>query len=85
MGVFVHVVVVRKNQSREDTHPLFLCFPRPTAWMLFGVWPFPIYFVAGDAKKQASRKKEDGENGEAPTDPESDGMPFGSRSRLRTS
>ncbi len=30
----------------EDTHVLFLSFPRPTAWMLFGVWPFPIYFMA---------------------------------------
>jgi hypothetical protein len=25
--------------------PLFLSFPRPTAWMIYGIWGFPLYFL----------------------------------------
>lgn len=29
----------------EETHSLFLSLPRPTAWMIFAVWPFPLFFA----------------------------------------
>ena len=29
----------------EETHSLFLSFVKPTAWTLFGVWTFPVFFM----------------------------------------
>ena len=45
-AIFTGLIFSYYTYMHEDTHVLFLSFPRPTAWMLFGVWPFPIYFVA---------------------------------------
>jgi hypothetical protein len=45
MAIFTALIFSYRAYMTEDTHSLFLSFPRPTAWMLFGVWPFPIYFM----------------------------------------
>ena len=45
-AVFTGLIFSYYAYMREDTHRLFLSLPKPTAWMLFGVWPFPLYFVA---------------------------------------
>jgi hypothetical protein len=34
-----------RGYMNEDVHALFLSFPRPTAWMMYAVWPFPIFFL----------------------------------------
>jgi len=44
-AIFTAVIVSYYAYMNEDTHSLFLSFPKPTAWMLFGVWPIPVYFV----------------------------------------
>lgn len=44
-AIFTGVIVSYYAYMHEDTHSLFLSFPKPTAWMLFGVWPIPVYFI----------------------------------------
>lgn len=31
--------------ARDPGAPLWASFPAPTAWMLFALWPFPLYFA----------------------------------------
>ena len=45
IGIFTALVFSYYRYMHEDTHTLFLSFPRPTAWMLLGVWPFPVFFM----------------------------------------
>ncbi len=73
VGLFVHVRVVRENQSREDGRES----DRAYNDRHFGRAEFPM---PPDAKKQAEREKEDAEQSEDPTDPDRDGMPLGAGS-----
>lgn len=45
--LLVYTLMVRSYHAYmlEDTHVLFLSFPRPTAWMLYGIWVFPAVFI----------------------------------------
>lgn len=44
-AVFTMMVLSYRGYMNEDTHELFLSFPQPTAWMLFGVWLVPMAFI----------------------------------------
>ncbi|MCH7910250.1 MAG: hypothetical protein IIB38_11605 [Candidatus Hydrogenedentes bacterium] len=43
--VFTFLVFSYRAYMLEETHALFLAFPRPTAWMLYGIWIFPVFFI----------------------------------------
>lgn len=43
--VFTFLVWSYRTYMLEETHVLFLSFPRPTAWMMYGIWIFPVYFI----------------------------------------
>lgn len=45
MAIFTALIFSYRTYMNEETHTMFLAFPKPTAWMLFAVWPFPIYFM----------------------------------------
>jgi hypothetical protein len=45
-GIFTALIFSYRGYMNEETHALFLSFPKPTAWMLIGVWWFPLYFMA---------------------------------------
>jgi hypothetical protein len=51
IGTVIHVCILSalylsyRGFLDEDTHELFLSFPKPTAWMIYGIWPFPIFFL----------------------------------------
>lgn len=45
VALFTGLIFSYYAYMREDTHSLFLSLPKPTAWMLLGIWPFPIYFM----------------------------------------
>ncbi len=45
MAIFTGLIFSYYGYMREDTHSLFLSQVKPTAWMLYGVWPFPVYFM----------------------------------------
>ena len=44
-AIFSALILSYYGYMREETHTLFLSFPKPTAWMLYAIWPFPIYFM----------------------------------------
>ena len=43
--VFTFLILSYRTYMNEDSHSLTLSLPRPTAWMLYGLWVFPVYFV----------------------------------------
>lgn len=43
--VFTFFILSYRAYMNEDAHSLFLFQVRPTAWMLYGVWGFPVYFL----------------------------------------
>ncbi len=51
VGAVIHICILSalylsyRGFLAEDTHTLFGSVPKPTAWMIYGVWPFPIYFL----------------------------------------
>ena len=44
-AIFTALVFSYQRYAVEDTHTLFLGFPRPTAWVFYAVWPFPVYLL----------------------------------------
>lgn len=46
IGVFTLLVLSYRSYLNEETHVLFLTQVRPTAWMLYGMWLFPLLFAA---------------------------------------
>ena len=44
-AIFTALVFSYHRYTMEDTHTLFLGFPRPTAWVFYAVWPFPVYLM----------------------------------------
>ncbi len=44
-AIFTALVFSYQRYAATDTHPLFLGFPRPTAWVFYAVWPFPAYLM----------------------------------------
>ncbi len=45
LAVFTALVFSYQRYAGEEAHTLFLGFPRPTAWVFFAVWPFPVYLM----------------------------------------
>lgn len=51
IGTAVYVVITAcmflsyRTYANEDSPALFLAFPKPTAWMMYGMWIFPVYFI----------------------------------------
>ena len=44
-AIFTALVFSYQRYATEETHSLFLGFPRPTAWVFYAVWPFPVFFM----------------------------------------
>ncbi len=44
-AIFTAMVVTYRGYAAEDTHTLFLGLPTPTAWMVYGVWFFPFFYM----------------------------------------
>lgn len=44
-GIFTGLIVAHARYTATSEHGLFLGFPVPTAWMIYGVWVFPAVFV----------------------------------------
>ena len=44
-AIFTALVFSYQRYAAEETHTLFLGFPRPSAWVFFAVWPFPAFFI----------------------------------------
>lgn len=44
--IFTFMMISYRTYATTQSHTLFLGHPLPSAWMLFGLWPFPIYFLA---------------------------------------
>ncbi len=44
-AIFTALVFSYQRYATEDTHTLFLGFPRPTAWVFYAVWPFPVFLM----------------------------------------
>ena len=44
-AIFTALVFSYQRYATSDTHTLFLGFPRPTAWVFYAVWPFPVYLM----------------------------------------
>jgi hypothetical protein len=45
LGVFLALSFSYRSYAIGGAADLVLGFPRPTAWMLFGLWPAPLWFV----------------------------------------
>ena len=45
LATFTAMVVAYRQYALTGEADLFLGFPAPTAWMLFGVWPVPLWFL----------------------------------------
>jgi len=45
IGIFTAMFLSYRTFSTQETYELFLGFPKPTAWMIYAVWPFPISFL----------------------------------------
>lgn len=45
IGLFTALIFSYRGYMNEESHELFLSLPKPTAWMLYAIWPFPIYFM----------------------------------------
>ncbi len=44
-AIFTAVVFSYQRYATGETRELFLGFPRPTAWVFYAVWPFPVYLM----------------------------------------
>lgn len=44
-GIATGLVVAHARYTATTDHALFLGFPIPTAWMMYGIWMFPGVFV----------------------------------------
>lgn len=44
-AIFTALVFSYQRYAAGETHTLFLGFPRPTAWVFYAVWPFPVYLM----------------------------------------
>lgn len=44
-GLFTMVFTAYRGYMIEDTHELVLSLPKPTAWMIYGVWFIPLFFM----------------------------------------
>ena len=45
IAIFTALIFSYHGYMNEETHELFWSFPKPTAWMIFAVWPFPLFFM----------------------------------------
>lgn len=45
LGVFLALSFSYRSYATTGAPELILGFPPPTAWMLFGLWPAPLWFV----------------------------------------
>lgn len=45
LATFLALVRAYDLFAFEGVHSSFLWFPSPSAWMLYGLWPMPLYFV----------------------------------------
>ena len=43
--VFTMLMLSYRGYMNEETHPIFLSLPHPTAWMLYGIWIYPVVFI----------------------------------------
>jgi hypothetical protein len=43
--IFTAMIVSYHGYMSDGTRSLVLGLPVPTAWMLYGVWAFPLFFV----------------------------------------
>lgn len=46
IAVFTLLFLSYRTYVNEETHVLFLSQVKPTAWMLYGLWPIPLFFAA---------------------------------------
>ena len=46
LAVFTALVVANVSYAGDDQPSLFLSLPVPTAWMLYALWPAPLFFMA---------------------------------------
>lgn len=44
-ALWAALVVAYAGYARDPHGALWGGFPAPTAWMLYGLWPFPLYFA----------------------------------------
>ncbi len=44
-GIATGLIVAHARYAATADHALFLGFPVPTAWMMYGIWLFPAVFV----------------------------------------
>lgn len=44
-AIFTMMILSYRTYMTEETHTLFLALPKPTAWMIYGVWGAPIAFM----------------------------------------
>lgn len=44
-AIFTALIFSYQRYATEETHTLFLGFPRPSAWVFYAVWPFPVFFM----------------------------------------
>ncbi len=44
-AIFTALVFSYQRYAGGETRELFLGFPRPTAWVFYAVWPFPVYLM----------------------------------------
>lgn len=45
VGVWTMMFVTYRNYMNGDTEGRFLLLPIPTAWMIYGVWLLPAFFI----------------------------------------
>ena len=45
IAIFTMMFVAYRGYADEETHALFLSLPKPTAWMIYGVWFFPLCYM----------------------------------------
>ncbi len=43
-AVFTLILLAYHRYANSTSRPLFLSFPSPSAWMVYGLWPVPLYF-----------------------------------------
>ena len=44
-AIFAGLFLSYNGYMNEETHTLFLGFPKPSAWMMYPVWIFPVFFM----------------------------------------
>jgi phosphatidylserine synthase len=45
VATFLALMATYRTYQAGGDHALFLGLPAPTAWMLYGVWWVPMYFI----------------------------------------